>query len=287
MTLSNKLSNLHLLLRVSSFARWPLDVRFFSNEIYEAWLRYTSRSNIPIRSGITILCPQNSGAIKDISVDYVHLKAQLEQSISSLADGKLAHCVVCAKVIEAPTAMAFICPQVGCRVVSHMKCLADKFIREEGQDGLVPTTGSCPACKATLRWIDLVKELSLRARGEKVIAKLMRKPRRKRAEVPDTGKLPTSKLMADTDTNGELDDDDNDDDTDDTDDELCIEDVIDEPLLDEAGSRFEDCSDDIMSVTSAASDISQSGTPAKAGKQTHRLEMVIEDSEQDEQDMIF
>ena len=288
MSLSDKISNLHLLLRVSSFARWPLDVRFFCGKVYQAWLRYTGRSNIPIRNGIRILNPQSSGSceIKDLSIDYTPLKAQLEQSISSLAEGESAQCAVCAKAIEPPATMAVMCPQEGCRAVSHMKCLADKFIIEEGEEGLVPTTGSCTACKANLRWIDLAKALSLRTRGKKDIAKLMRKPRGKNAEVPDNGKLPSSELM-DTEINGDLDDDDNEDDTNDTDYEVCIEDVIDEPLIDEAGCRFEDRRDDIMSVTSAASDVSQSGTPAKVGTQTHRLEMVIEDSEQDEQDMIF
>ena len=175
----------------------------------------------------------------------------------------------------------------GVEFVSYMKCLVDKFIREEGQRGVVPTTWSCPTCKVNLRWIDMVKELSLRTRGEKEIAKLMKKPREKKAKVPDTGRLLSSNLMVDTETNGDLDDND-DDDAEDTDDEVCIEDVIDKPLIDEAGPWFEDRGDDTVSVTSAASDTSQPGSPAKeAGMQAHRLEIVIEDSDQDERDTIF
>ena len=44
---------------------------------------------------------------------------------------------------------------------------------------MVPTTGQCAGCGTELRWIDLVKELSLRTRSEAEVQKLfkVRKPR--------------------------------------------------------------------------------------------------------------
>jgi structure-specific endonuclease subunit SLX1 len=46
-----------------------------------------------------------------------------------------------------------------------MGCLSSKFLGDEKEDTLVPTRGKCPGCKATIEWVSLVKELSLRTRA--------------------------------------------------------------------------------------------------------------------------
>ena len=38
-SLTDKLSNLHLLLRVPYFSQWPLEVRFFSEDVYKVWAK--------------------------------------------------------------------------------------------------------------------------------------------------------------------------------------------------------------------------------------------------------
>jgi structure-specific endonuclease subunit SLX1 len=62
-------------------------------------------------------------------------------------------------------------------MAGHLSCLAPSF--SGVAENLVPTTGDCPGCGAKLRWIDLVKELSLRMRGEAEVQKIfkIRKPR--------------------------------------------------------------------------------------------------------------
>ncbi|KAJ9629409.1 Slx4p interacting protein [Taxawa tesnikishii (nom. ined.)] len=62
-------------------------------------------------------------------------------------------------------------------------CSAEGWAENHG-DAIVPTSGRCPDCKETLLWSDLVRDLSLRIRGEKEVAKLfkIRKPRSKKGE---------------------------------------------------------------------------------------------------------
>ena len=52
---------------------------------------------------------------------------------------------------------------------------------------MVPILGECPACKKQVTWAALMKELSLRLRGGKVVAKLL-KPDRKRKKNPESKK---------------------------------------------------------------------------------------------------
>jgi structure-specific endonuclease subunit SLX1 len=42
---------------------------------------------------------------------------------------------------------------------------------------LIPVKGHCPNCKAEIRWVDVVKELSLRIRGQKEVEKLLEEKR--------------------------------------------------------------------------------------------------------------
>ena len=50
----DKLSNLHLLLRVPYFSKWPLEVRFFSEDVYHSWQGWCERVDEQVRPGIRI-----------------------------------------------------------------------------------------------------------------------------------------------------------------------------------------------------------------------------------------
>lgn len=47
--------NLHLLLRVQSFARWPLSLRFFSSDVYKVWNTNDKKANGSMRSNFEII----------------------------------------------------------------------------------------------------------------------------------------------------------------------------------------------------------------------------------------
>ena len=71
-TVSSLLSNLHLLLRVSSFARWPLSLHFFSPDVYKAWLKWCKSAAEPIQTTIAIIQdfpPPSSDKDPPISAD--------------------------------------------------------------------------------------------------------------------------------------------------------------------------------------------------------------------------
>ena len=204
MQIKDKLSNLHLLLRVPSFARWPLHVRFFCEDVYEKWQKENQRVNATIRSGIKVILDSkkteeviNHGeppmgmemngnrkrhmlgedGIERLALGYSELKKHVEKSSSSLAEDETLKCAVCADSLDLKVTMALVCPHEDCRTASHMTCLATKFVKDEGASAAVtPISGRCPGCKVELQWIDLTKELSLRARGQHELVKMMKKP---------------------------------------------------------------------------------------------------------------
>ena len=208
MQIKETLSNLHLLLRVPSFARWPLQVRFFCEDVYEKWQKENQRVNAIIRSGIKVRLdskkseevinhgepsmstkangnrkrhPPGKGGIESLPLGYTGLKKYVEKSSSSLAEDEALKCAVCADSLGVKATMALVCPHKDCRTASHMTCLATKFIKDEGAGAAVtPIFGRCPGCKVELQWIDLTKELSLRARGQHEVDKLMKKPRERK-----------------------------------------------------------------------------------------------------------
>lgn len=128
-----------------------------------------------------------------LDVTYAPLQEQVQKSLSLLAEGEFANCAVCKASLKTPGGMTLVCPTASCRASSHLKCLSQAFLTSESDD-VLPVEGRCPKCKEEMRWIDLVKELSLRMRGTKEIDKLLKKPRKRKAIAP--GK-PTTQAMED------------------------------------------------------------------------------------------
>ncbi|KAH0408016.1 hypothetical protein KCU90_g22362, partial [Aureobasidium melanogenum] len=54
MSMHDKLANLHILLRAKSFERWPLQVKFFAEDVYKMWHRWTVNMPEVIRQGIEV-----------------------------------------------------------------------------------------------------------------------------------------------------------------------------------------------------------------------------------------
>lgn len=289
---------------MSSFARWPLEVRFFSQDVYDAWLHWNDSVVDEINTGVKVILDLKQpvepldvhetlnnaqmkrrmrqqaigkGGIEGLDIGYGNMKDHLEKSLFLLAESWLKACAVCNKAIDSPVATVLVCPQRNCRATSHLACLAQKFLHDTEQqvESVLPTTGKCPLCKSELQWIDLVKEMSLRVRGEAEVAKLMKQPRVRKTKVLN-GKKASATDFAVWIPNEEIDEDHNHSLEDEF---LETENEVDDLLPDDWQCQ-EDNSDG-MSVSSAISEVSNYWDPTGPTERIDpapRLEFVIEDS---------
>lgn len=291
-TLSGGLGTLHGLLRGPSFAAWPLSVRFFCKDVHRVWEAWASRSAGDIPETIDVILDERqslqdviseqqplssqprrkrrysasgAGGVDGLDVSYASVRAHLEKSIFMLAEDEPIACAVCSNDLGQGKRTALVCPDARCRTASHMSCLADKFLAETGTgDLMVPASGHCPACNAETQWVDLVREMSLRAKGQREVAILMKKPKRLKAPASVEGSAPPQAALGDPDLSD--------------DDALEPED---EMLDDDWHSRDVDQSDTV----SMASEVSNlSGDDAHSRKHTNAQSMktVIEDSDWDD-----
>ncbi|MCJ1398825.1 Slx4p interacting protein [Xylographa trunciseda] len=309
MSLGDKLANLHLLLRVPSFARWPLEVHFFSKDVHQKWATCSGKATTKLPSGMRMILdfqggeadealPPNPGGsersnseslpkrgIEALDTSYASYKTHLDKSLFILADSESVHCVVCGKNMPTPSVMALVCPNDDCRAAFHVTCLASTFLRDEAQQNLLPTHGKCPSCKSHLQWTRLVAELSLRIRGSKEIMRLKKKPRRVKTKDPNEKTALGLSSMVEDDT----DDDMNGSDQLDADGELSIADIVDEPLMDEARYYSDSDIDDTVSTSSVISDtpqFSELRNPGRRNSPASKLDTVIEDSDWDAAEVI-
>jgi structure-specific endonuclease subunit SLX1 len=128
---------------------------------------------------------KTSYGIKALDIDYEPVKPHVEKGKDITEFEREGSCTICLSSCEHDSGVYAICPTPSCESVTHLTCLSKHFLSSEDEDSLVPITGTCPCCKTESRWVDVVKELTLRIRGEKEIAKLL-KPKRAR-----TGKSST------------------------------------------------------------------------------------------------
>ena len=305
-SLKDKLSNLHLLLRVPGFARWPLQVRFFSEDVHEKWQTWCATAADWTWSGISITLDNtppsqlsveergqldseseevrkqedlNKARVSSLGIGYGIMKPHVEKSLQITASEPCL-CAVCTQAFEAADSSMLVCSRPDCRAASHMACLARRFLEEEHEAAVLPKIGMCPNCKSVVHWVDMVKELSLRARGPKELGLLFRKPRKPNTRTKKVDNGFSSELMVE-----EAEDEHRQED--------CSDDVEEGPLLagglDDNDSlpddwhNFED-EEDAMSVTSIHSDVSSTiatMSPYQSRPAASRLKVVIEESDWD------
>ena len=197
-SLEARLKNLHHLLGVKSFERWPLHIRFFSPDVFAAWEKHSAKMVPKLRGNLTVrLTPvvppaPTTGAsavdltftipdiIRAIPVAYEDCRSHVEKTKSLLEECSVPRCAICCDKADTACALVVICPVESCRTLCHVQCLSGRFLAEEGSRGsLLPVEGTCAGCCTPLKWSTLMKELSLRMRGQKEI-EAMFKPKRKR-----------------------------------------------------------------------------------------------------------
>lgn len=76
----------------------------------------------------------------------------------SQTSNKHPRCSVCNKRIQADD-HTLNCVHPKCPMISHILCLSNKFLSEKGSTGkeIVPVDGTCPKCKGTVLWGDLIR----------------------------------------------------------------------------------------------------------------------------------
>ena len=185
------LSDLHLLLRAKGFERWPLRIRFFAEDVFKVWQSFEDRVGTSIRKGIDVaftpsrpietdhgleMGPDQANGVASLDLSYHSIKPVLEKSLITFApDATKYQCTKCAKEIEPSEMLAVVCPRNSCKGAWHLSCLSQELLDQEGcSHALIPTKGSCPACGIEMEWSVLMKDLSLRRRGQKEIARLFK-----------------------------------------------------------------------------------------------------------------
>ncbi|KAI9766251.1 MAG: Slx4p interacting protein [Geoglossum simile] len=325
--LTDRLGNLHLLLRVQSFARWPLEVRFFSEEVHRVWRRWTEREVETLGDRIKVVLdlkreitgeeeadasttPPSSqmpkpgvgrdklrnGGVEGLDVGFGPLEGHVEKSAKALVEDKPLQCAVCHGRIGSPQDLVATCPTEDCTAASHLTCLSRHFLACEGEKGLLlPTQGTCPECFTHSRWVDIAKELTLRIRGKKELEKLLKKARIGKSG----GRKKDSTVSAAIDGEDESNETNDSAVDDDRGDEAAglrtTTGVVSDALFYHPGypscyDYIDDVDDDVMSVTSAASEGNPGYEPRRSatgkwkGAERRGLDVVIEDSDDDDWD---
>ena len=219
-SMASVLSNLHLLLRVPSFARWPLSLHFFAPEFHRAWESWCADVDEPLRESVRVFTDfgkpaprrrprrrsasagSGSGSGSDgeeaaepltgvhaLPVDYAPMKEYVAKTRSIFEFEREGACVVCGEDLPPGEGLYAVCSGSGCEAVGHLSCWSRHILGKEGEgDGaILPVCGNCPKCKGEVRWGDMMKELSLRVRGPKEVEKLLKEPqkRKRKAKADD------------------------------------------------------------------------------------------------------
>lgn len=205
-TLVSILSNLHLLLRVPSFFKWPLNIHFFAPDVYEAWKKWCATANEPLRDTIQILTdfgPSHTSSMEEgsskatneveqpwgiyaLPLDYTPMKDYVTKTQSIYDFEREGDCVVCGEYLEPGMGLYATCSNAGCEGTGHVSCWSRHMLGKEADEDIIPISGRCPRCKGEIVWGDLMKEMSLRVRGMKEVEKLLKKPRKRRTRAKST-----------------------------------------------------------------------------------------------------
>ena len=197
------LSNLHLLLRVPSFARWPLSLHFFAPEFHRGWESWCATVDQPLRDSVRVFTDfgevgsrrrRRRGSdseepaepltgIHALPLDYAPLKEYVAKARSIFEFEREGACVICGDGLPPGRGLYAVCPSGGCEAVGHLSCWSRHVLSKEGErtGAILPVCGKCPKCKREVTWGEMMKELSLRVRGPKEVDKLLKKPRKRKA----------------------------------------------------------------------------------------------------------
>ncbi|KAL4759448.1 uncharacterized protein BDW70DRAFT_139659 [Aspergillus foveolatus] len=115
------------------------------------------------------------GSVREIGVDYTPILDYLEKATFLLDDMRGSYCKICkAQYIDNDSAV--VCPNADCTSTTHLLCLSRTFLdATKDPERLVPLTGKCPTCAQTVQWPLMMKELSIRLRGGRMLHNMLKK----------------------------------------------------------------------------------------------------------------
>lgn len=170
---------LHTLLSAPAFKRLPLVVRPLAPDIASLWQEIVDSVDPDTRYGRETGQPKtwlDGKPVAEMDVTYSYLMSHLKKSQLFLnpksRTNTLVKCCICRDDIVAHLADALLCPLPSCTMTAHLKCLSQRFLESEKVSErsqaiptlpqILPRTGRCPTCKASLSWEELVRELAVR-----------------------------------------------------------------------------------------------------------------------------
>ncbi|KAK0629547.1 structure-specific endonuclease subunit SLX1 [Bombardia bombarda] len=214
-SLTSVLSNLHLLLRVPSFACWPLKAHFFAPEVYAAWQKWSTTANEQLRASLPVvtcfgpppkdttstsratakeddIASREEGSeevesptpwgIHALPLDYEPMKDYVAKGQGIFEFEQEGDCVVCREAIVSGQGLHALCANGACDGVGHLACWSRQLLPRTGEnaDDILPVQGKCPKCHGDVQWGDMMTELTLRLRGQKEVEKLLKTKRKRR-----------------------------------------------------------------------------------------------------------
>lgn len=194
-------SNLHLLLRVPSFARWPLTLHFFKRDVYKTWERWEMSADEPTCESLNIEAdfgPDGTEAVSSsqsetpwgihaLPVDYKPLKEYAEKARNLFTSKREGSCVHCKEEMEPGNGLFAVCPNDECEAAGHLTCWSRHVLAGDDKTAVLPVQGTCPSCNGWVSWGTMMKELSLRVRAPQEVDKLLKKKRKAKAKAKADG----------------------------------------------------------------------------------------------------
>ena len=201
-------ANLHLLLGVPSFTRWPLRLHVFAPEVLAAWNKWLATASKTKPPTLELVTDFGSGSapktdagakagVHAMPVDYTPLQDYVDKARDIFTFEREGDCAVCHETLPSgQNGLYAVCPNTSCEAVGHLRCWSGHLLSTEApvsasdtedelvhsvhadRQPLVPVRGYCPACRGPVLWADMMKELTLRLRAPKEVDKLVKAKRK-------------------------------------------------------------------------------------------------------------
>lgn len=127
--------------------------------------------------------PGPKWGIHALPLDHTPLAPYLEKGQNITTFEREGACVVCHQDLDHEKGLYAICSSGDCEGVGHLDCWGRHLLHQRGEEDedstvILPMQGRCPKCNGAVRWSDMMRELTLRTRGQKEIDKVLRKSKR-------------------------------------------------------------------------------------------------------------
>ncbi|CAK7241261.1 MAG: Slx4p interacting protein [Sporothrix thermara] len=162
-SLQSILANLHLLLRVPSFARWPLRLHIFVPEVHAAWNKWAASQAageagdaLSLDEPLEVLTDFRPSAadslfhtdddprgpcgeqelgpawgIHALPLDYGLMRDYVDKAQDIFTFEREGDCTVCHTALPAGQGLYVVCPNTGCEAVGHLRCWSGHLLAGE------------------------------------------------------------------------------------------------------------------------------------------------------------